>query len=562
MKALSITLDLLGGLAVFLYGMKVMSEGLQKAAGRRLRQLLNMATKNRMSSTLVGFLVTCAVQSSSATTVMVVSFVSAGLLSLYQSLGIIFGANIGTTTTGWIVSLLGFKVKVTKFALPIIGIGFFSQFIRRWRWPHRIGEVLVGFGLLFLGLSIIKQTIPNLTDSPFVTNLIGTFGSDQLGPRLMLVLLGALFTMIFQSSSAMMAVTLAAAATGLIGYKSAVALVLGENIGTTITANLAAIGAPLNARRAAVGHFFFNILGVIWAVVLFNPFVRLVDFLIPGNPFAQSEQALLLTIPTHIAAFHTIFNIVNTMVALMFIRHLERFIMMILPERKARDESDLLYLSTPLSDTPELAVEAAQKEVERMTDVVIAMLEKVVGILDKEVDRKKLDKTISSILQDEKVTDQLEHKINAYLSKLTHGHLSTASNRKVLSLLSMINDLERMGDHGEKLATLFNRSKEQNLQFSQQGLSDLKTMAVKALETVRPIKEEMAKTEKEILDEAILRENQLNDLRYRLRGEHIDRITKGTCDPYAGIIFSDMLTSFEKIGDHAFNVVEASVGIK
>ena len=249
MDTFVVIMNLLGGLGLFLYGLRVMSEALQKVAGNRLRSLLETATGNRYSATLTGFLVTCAVQSSSATTVMIVGFASAGLLTLTQALGVTFGANIGTTTTAWIISLLGFKVKITSFAVPLIGIGFFSQFIRRWRFPHRIGEVLVGFGLLFLGLALIKSGIPDMKSSPLVQNWLTAFSPMSLGPRLGIVAVGAVLTMIFQSSSAVMAVTLAAAANGLIDFPTAAALVLGENIGTTITANLAAIGAPLPRVR-------------------------------------------------------------------------------------------------------------------------------------------------------------------------------------------------------------------------------------------------------------------------------------------------------------------------
>ena len=483
------TLNLIGGLAVFLYGMKVMSEALQKLAGSRLRNLLNRVTQNRFMAVLVGFVITCAVQSSSATTVMVVSFASAGLLSLYQSLGVIFGANIGTTTTGWLVGLLGFKVKITKFALPLIGIGFFSQFIKRWRWPHRIGEVLVGFGFLFFGLALIKQAIPDLQDSPFVMNLVSSFHPDHIGSRLMIVLVGTVLTMIFQSSSAMMVVTLAAAASGLINFEGACALVLGENIGTTLTANLASIGAPLTAKRAARGHFIFNVFGVTWAILFFLPFIRLVDFLVPGNPFGKTEASLLVAIPIHIAAFHTIFNVLNTAIALFTIRPLERVIVWLVPDKDVKDKFDLLYLSTPFSNTPELAVTAAQKEVDRMADLVVKMLETIQTLVGGNGTDKKFDEKIEAVLKDEKMTDLLEHKINEYLSKLTHDHLSSSSNKKVLSLLSMINDLERIGDHGEKLVTLLSRSKEKNLKFSPEGLSDLSRMVDQTLKSIRPMKD-------------------------------------------------------------------------
>ncbi len=561
MKTLFVIINLIGGLGVFLYGLRVMSEALQKVAGHRLRSLLETATSNRFTATLTGFIVTCAVQSSSATTVMVVGFAGAGLLSLTQSLGVTFGANIGTTTTAWIVSLLGFKVKITQFAVPLIGIGFFSQFVRRWRFPHRIGEVLVGFGLLFLGLALIKSGIPDVKSSSFVQEWLTRFSPESLGPRLGLVAVGALLTMIFQSSSAMMAVTLAAAANGLIDYPTSAALVLGENLGTTITANLAAIGAPLTARQAARGHFIFNIFGVIWAVLLFGFFVNFVDALMPGDPWSGGEQARLVAIPMHIAAFHTTFNLINTALMLPLIGHLERVVRTIVPEREAdKTEMRLQYIATPLTETPELAINAAKQEVDRMASIVLRMLEKVPKALSME--SKELSETLKSIFEDEKTTDYLEHQINDFLANLTHARLSTATNREVISLLSMINDLERMGDHCEKLAILLTRKTDTDTAFSGDAKTELETIAAKAIEIVESMRTSILNRDEDPMPQALEREQELNGLRSKFRECHTDRLANRECTAAAGILFADMLTSFEKLGDHAFNVVEATVGIK
>ncbi|MBP5403762.1 MAG: Na/Pi cotransporter family protein, partial [Elusimicrobiaceae bacterium] len=277
MKTLVLTFNLLGGLGVFLLGIKMMSDGLQKAAGDRLRRIIARATTNRFTATLSGILATSIIQSSSATTVMVVGFASAGLLSLSQSLGVIFGANIGTTTTAWLISILGFKINISVFAMPMIGIGFFSQFIKKWPLARRIGEAMVGFGLLFLGLSLIQGALPDMQNSSAVVEWIVRFRPDTLFSLLGVIGVGTVLTVLLQSSSAVMAVTLTCAAKGLIDYPTACALVLGENIGTTITANIAAIGAPRIAKRAALGHMLFNVLGVVWAVAFFHPFLGLID---------------------------------------------------------------------------------------------------------------------------------------------------------------------------------------------------------------------------------------------------------------------------------------------
>lgn len=553
-------MNLLGSLGVFLYGLKVMSEGLQKAAGDRLRRILSKATINPVAGTISGFIVTCFVQSSSATTVMVVGFCSAGLLNLYQSLGVIFGANIGTTTTGWIVSLLGFKVSIAKFAIPLIGVGFFSQFIKKWRTPHRIGEALVGFGLLFLGLSLLKDSIPNVKEAPEVMYWLTRFDPAHLPGRLMIVGVGATLTMIFQSSSAMMAVTLTACAKGLIGFPTAAALVLGENIGTTITAILASIGAPLEARRAARAHFFFNVIGTLWALALFHPFLRLVNAIVPGDPYGTGEAALLTAIPMTVAMFHTLFNVSNTLLFLPFGRQFEKFILMILPGQKKKGEKELVYLSTPFAAAPELAIQAAEKEVDRMASITVRILVKVRKAYDAPAETRL--QLLDSILKDEDTTDALEHQITEYLANLTHERLSHSANKRVLSLLSMIDDLEGIGDQGEKIAKLLRRETEGDYNFSSKAYEDLRRMTDLAEEVVRIMRKQILHREADPLAGARERENRLNDLRNEIRSGHTERLSKGQCTAQAGLTFGDIVSSLERIGDHAFNVVEACVGVK
>ncbi|HBE89040.1 MAG TPA: Na/Pi cotransporter [Elusimicrobia bacterium] len=561
MKALNMFLYLLGGLGVFLLGLEIMSEGLQKTAGQKLRKMLAMATTNRFAGTLSGFAVTSIIQSSSATTVMVVGFASAGLLTLSQSLGVIFGANIGTTVTAWIVSLLGFKVKIAAFALPMIGIGFFSRFIKRWKWPHRVGEVMVGFGLLFLGLELIKEGIPDLRNSPEVLAWIARFSPDDILPRLALVGVGTALTVIFQSSSAVMAVTIAAAAKGIIGFPAAAALVLGENIGTTITANLAAIGAPNTAKQAALGHLMFNLLGVTWAVLLFGPMIGLVDRLVPGSPYGLTEAALLTAIPLHISAFHTVFNIINTSVMLPFIKQFERLILIVRPDitEKGPPEHELVYLTTPFARAPELAIDAARREIDHLAGVVTGMMAKISAALE---DGKIEDHEIDAIKADEKTTDVLEHKINDYLASLVHERLSNTTSREVLSLMSMINDFEKMGDYGEKITNLLGRTREPGFSMSGEAYSDLKKISAAAREMLEETRSFILKPEGDIMERTWKRENELNRLRNEFRENHLLRICDGRCKPSVGPLYSDLLNSFEKMGDHAVNVAEAVTGLK
>lgn len=552
----------MGALGVFLYGLKVMSEGLQKASGSRLRSILSSATDNRFMGTLSGFLVTCAVQSSSATTVMVVAFCSAGLLTLQQSLGVIFGANIGTTTTAWIVSLLGFKVKIAEFAVPLIGIGFFSQFIKRWRTPHRLGQALVGFGLLFLGLALLKDAIPSVQNAPEVTAWISRLEPDTYLGLLSAVLFGTVITVIVQSSSASMAITLTAAAKGYIDFPTACAIALGQNIGTTITAVLAAIGAPLIARRAALAHVLFNLAGSVWPILFFAPFLALVDSIVPGNPYGSGDAALLVAIPTHIAAYHTAFNVVNTMVFLPLTGPFEQLIVRLMPPRAADEGHDheLVYLTTAFGDTPELAITAAAKEVERMAGVTVTMLGRVREAFSS--DPSEHPALIEKLRADELATDILEHKINEYLAQLVHGQLSSPATKKVLSMMSMINDLERIGDHGEKIAMLLEKLDQTPGSFSDPAMAEVREIAEEAESNLAAMASVILNPGRNPMPAADEREERLNGMRDRFRQSHLQRMSVGECDAQCGIIFSDMLTSFEKMGDHSYNVIEAAAGIK
>jgi len=563
LSILVVALQIIGSLGVFLYGLKVMSEGLQKASGSGLRSMLQRATDNRISGTFSGFLLTCMVQSSSATTVMVVAFCGAGMLTLQQSLGVIFGANIGTTTTGWIVSLLGFKVKIAAFAVPLIGIGFFSQFITRWRMPGRVGQALVGFGLLFLGLSLLKSAIPDVQDSPQITEWLTALQPGTYGGLMGAILLGMVITVVLQSSSASMAITLTAAAKGYIDFPTACAITLGENIGTTVTAALAALGAPLVARRAALGHVLFNLLGQIWPILLFKPFLALVDVIVPGDPFGEGEDALLVAIPTHIAAFHTLFNVGNTLLFLPFTGPFERLIVRLMPATADSEdelEHELLYLTTPLGATPELAITAAQREVDRMAGVTLKMLARIRQAL--EAEPAELPRLFEKIQNHERATDALEHKINEYLALLVHGQLSTQASNETLSLLSMINDLERIGDHGEKVALLLGRMLEERRAFTPEGQAGLRHMAEITDETLVYMRGLILERPADPMPEAGRLEDRLNEARDRLRLEHLERLVARECDPVNGVIYTDLITSFEKMGDHAYNVAEAAAGIK
>ena len=566
MKAIFLFLNLLGGLGVFLLGIKMMSEGLQKVAGSKLRSIISKATTNRFAATLSGIAATSIIQSSSATTVMVVGFTSAGLLTLSQALGVIFGANIGTTTTAWFISLLGFKVNITMFALPMIGLGFFSQFIQKWPLARRIGEAMLGFGLLFLGLDLIKNAIPDIQNSSAVLEWVTKFRPDTLLRILGVVGVGTILTIILQSSSAVMALTLTCAAKGLIDYPTAAALVLGENIGTTITANIAAIGASRMAKRAAFGHLLFNLIGVSWAILFFKQLLGLVALIIPGSTEGLTSEVLLTSIPYHLAAFHTVFNVINTCVMLLFIRQFEKLIMLIMPLKKSEaDHGDLVYLKAGITSTPELSLEAAAKEVDRMAEIVEIILSKIMHAL-KTTSPKLFVRTLQEVHNNEKSSDVLEYKINAFLQNLTHEQLSRNMISEVLKIFDLTNYLEKMADHGDTIAKLLEKAKEGKM-FSPQDTKNLEEICAKTKLIVQEARATIlgANLNKVIvMQKALERERFLNELRHSLRDQKglRDYNSKEASSPVSLTLYSDILTGFEKIGDYALNIIETTLGVR
>lgn len=573
MHTLLITFNLLGGLAIFLFGMKIMSDGLQKTAGQKMRQLLRIATTNRFAATLSGIIVTSIIQASGATTVMVVGFTSAGLLTLNQALGVIFGANIGTTVTAWIVSLFGFKIQISLFALPVIAVGFFTQFIPKPVLLRRIGETLVGFGLLFLGLSIMKEAIPaDFAQNPQVVAWISRFAPTNLFNLLILIFSGAVLTIILQSSSAVMAMTLTCAAAGIIDFPTSCALVLGENIGTTVTANLAAIGASNDARRAALGHFLFNTLGVLWVLCIFPYFVQFIDWIVPGSPYTGQTTDLTSVLPYHISAFHSVFNVINTLLMLPLINQLARLTLFFIPKTKREDkkESDLVFLSTRFTHTPELALVAVRKEIERMMSFITRMMDKLIYAI-KTDDDKLFHRLAEDVKFAEQTTDVLEHKINIYLTQLTHGNLSRHAVAQAFSLFDVLNNIERMGDCGEKIVRIL--EKFQTTQpFSPKDRADLdriakltKVVMKRTRHVLLNFKEPTVQWQeyaKNTFQEAMSDENQLNNLRKQLLRARRERIANGSenVSPDSITAYADILNNFERMGDYAMRINEHILG--
>jgi phosphate:Na+ symporter len=537
---------LMGGLGLFLFGMKIMSEGLQKIAGNRMRKILASLTNNRIVGALVGIAVTAMVQSSSATTVMVVGFVNAGLMSLVQSIGVILGANIGTTVTAQLIAF-----KITKYALPAIGIGAaLKLFTQNRKWSYA-GEILLGFGLLFFGLSVMKSAFDPLKASEEFRQLFMVVGNNHL----LGVLIGAVLT-------------LALASSGLLSFDASVALILGENIGTTITANLAAIGTNLAARRTAFVHFLFNSLGVCYMLVLFPFFLQFISAMTPGDAdfvIQTQEQVARMGgevgdkpfIARHIANTHTMFNIVNTIIFLPLVGLLAKLSTFAVRGREEDVEFHLKYLDNRVLSTPPIALAQARSETRRMAQIAQEMVDETFLFLQ-DNDMKR----VSALQKKEDLTDILQKEITDFLVALSQKSLDREDSKEIASMMNMINDLERVGDHCENLWTLNQRKLDQRITFSDVAINGIAKISQLTSGFLTTIITALNQKDKEVFDEAQRLEDAIDDLEEKLRNNHIKRLNTGECTVNSGLIFIDMLHNFEKIGDHTFNLAKAVVGKK
>jgi phosphate:Na+ symporter len=554
-------ITILGGLSLFLYGMKVMSEGLQKVAGNRLRATLQALTNNRFTGVFSGFFITAAIQSSSATTVMLISFVNAGLISFTQSLGVIMGANIGTTVTGWLVALIGLKIKIAAVALPAITIGFFIRFLKKQNLTDW-GEVLFGFGLLFFGLTLMKDAVGDLKNAPEILQIMSTFRVTGLSTTLMVIGVGTFVTMVIQSSSATMAITLTLASQNIIDYPTCAALILGENIGTTITANLAAIGASNAARQAARAHMVFNVLGVVWMVFVFNRFLGLVNFIVPGDIYTATAAEIGSMMPDHLAAFHTLFNIVNTAIFLPLTGFLAWTALLLTKRSSKPDEVHLTYLSSALVNTPPLAIEESKRELVRMSETVLEMLDRSLALLNKD---NKIQQDFYNATQDisalETLTDSLEREISSFMVRVMRLSSSEDISEEISEILDIANNLESIGDQCEALTKQQNRLNENHLEFTDDARLEINGIASKAREMLLLINDNIRARKTNIMTSARAFETTINQMRSELRMSHIIRLNEGACGIEQGLVFLDMLSSIEKIGDHAYNIAEAISGV-
>ena len=640
---------LIGALGFFIYGIKVRSDGIQKVAGSKMRGILSKMTSNRFLGVATGFLITALLQSSSATTVMIVSFVNAGLLTLVESIGVIMGANVGTTITAWLISLLGFKVKISAIALPIIAIGMPMMFSSN-RKMKSWAEVLIGFALLFMGLDHLKGAVPDLQANSEFLSFLANYANMGIYSTLMFIGVGTMLTLIVQSSSAAMAITLIMCNMGYIPFELAAAMVLGENIGTTITANVAAVVGNVHAKRAAKAHFIFNIFGVIWMIIAFSYFITSIDgfmqnnkgfiqnlvesnakteslgdemifnctdtatiswitankgltiteyktaknsYLIVNDDFANliassdneeilnwsnnnSEIAASIAtikdvttsplnnakaVPIGLSIFHTLFNIINLLLLVWFVPLISRIVIKMQPSKGDVDEEfHLEHIGSGLMQTSELSVLEAKKEVSKFGRIS-SKLFKMIPELMTETDNKKFNNLMSRIKKYEDITDRMEVEIADYLAEAAKGELSDTASKKVRSMLSIVNDMERIGDICYQMSITIERKNEQKAYFTPELRTSLEEMIAEVLKALEIMNKNLNSEYKQVsMADANGAEDIINKMRNKLRKEYLTKIEKGEVKIQTGMIYNNLIHSLEKVGDHVHNITEAITG--
>ena len=550
-------LRLIGSLGLFLYGMKIMSEGLQKFAGDSLRRILTAMTTNRVTGVLTGVLITALIQSSSATTVMVVSFVNAGLLTLTQSIGVIMGANIGTTVTAWLISALGFKVDIAAFALPLLAFGIPLLFSGK-SSRKSVGEFIFGFSFLFMGLQALKANAPDLGANPELLAFVQNYADMGFFSIILFLFIGAILTMIVQASAATMAITLIMCANGWIDYQLGVALVLGENIGTTITANLAALTGNTQARRAALAHLAFNIFGVIWVLILFYPFTNAVSWFVT-NVMRISDPSVAVSFK--LAAFHTAFNISNTFVMIWFVGLIEKTVCFLIKGKKDEDEEyRLRYITGGMLSTAELSILQARKEITLFAERTGRMLD-MVKALFYEKNEDAFLKTYSRVEKYESISDRMEIEIANYLTCVAEGRLSSEGKEEIRIMLRAVSEIESIADSCNNMARSIKRRNEFKSIFTDEQNHNVDQMLALTEKALHRMIEILKKSElvRDDVNPSYNIENEINNYRNQLKIHNVEDINNKKYQYQDGVYYMDIIGEAEKLGDYVLNVVQAVI---
>lgn len=560
---LVIFFQILGSLALLIYGMKVMSEALQKMAGSQLRHILGAMTTNRLTGMLTGTFITCAVQSSSATTVMTVSFVNAGLLTLAQAISVIMGANIGTTLTAWIMSL-GYNVDLTIVVFPAFFLGIMLIYSKKRRY---FGDFLFGIAFLFFALVLLSGAGKDLDleHNPSVIDFFSSFDTKSHLTIITFLLIGTVITCVVQSSAAVMAITILLCSTGVLPIYLGIALVMGENIGTTATANLAALGANAQARRAALAHLVFNVFGVIWVLCLFYPFVNLVCSLVGYNPdgnMSAAQKATLL--PIVLAMFHTCFNVCNTAVLILFIPQIEKSVCQLIKPKADKEDEDfrLRFVQTGIMKTPELSVFEAQKEISSFGERIHRMFGMVMELLGT-TDHKNFDKLYERIEKYEGVSDNMEIEIAKYLDQVSDAHLSDDTKAKIRAMLREISEIESIGDSCFNISRTIKRKKDNKEDFTDQQYQNIHQMFKLVDEALTQMNYMFTHDRHTLtMTHTFNIETEINNYRNQLRNQNLDDVDNHLYTYGIGTMYMDIIQECEKLGDYVVNVAEARVGVR
>ncbi len=591
-------LGLLGAVGLFLYGMKVMSEGLQKAAGDRLRNILSAMTRNRFTGTVTGFFITALIQSSSASTVMVVSFVNAGLMTLGQSMAVIMGANVGTTFTAWVIALFGFKVDISAFALPLIGLAFPLLFSKKSR-TKSLGEFTIGFAFLFMGLDMISKYVPDLQSNPEMFAFLQHYASMGFGSVLIFCLVGMLVTMIIQSSAAMFAITLIMCSKGWITFDLACALVLGSNIGTTITPLLASMSGNVAAKRTAMGHLLFNLLGTVWTLAVFFPFVELnswiteeigqgdpcelyryVNTLQADNPemynsvFASALPTdtgdvlrhrtaisqMQISVSFGLSIFHTVFNLINLSIMIWLTNVYVKIVEFLVPAKhQGDDEFQLKFISAGILSASELNISQAEKEIHVFAERVGRMLPMARDLVHTKAGSDEFNQTYSRLEKYEEISDRMELEIANYLNRCAEGRLSNESKRRIAAMLSIDSEIESIADSMLGVGKILLRKQQGNVHFNEEIYANIDLMfsyVEKSVESMLKVLNDIENVEERDIIASYNREREINNLRNQLRTTNVENINDRHYEYQSGIYYMDIISTLEKAGDYIINVTD------
>ncbi len=552
-------ITLIGALGMFLYGMNMMSSGLQKTAGDGLRRFVASMTSNPLKGVTTGLGVTAVIQSSSATTVMVVSFVNAGILTLTQAIGVIMGANIGTTFTAWIIALFGFSADISILAVPLMAIGFIMSLSKKGK-TRDISEIIVGFSLLFLGLSFMKNSVPDLQSNPEALSFIQSWSGHGLWSILLFVMVGTILTLVLQSSSATVALTLIVLNMGWIQFDMAAAMVLGENIGTTITANIAAAVGNTNAKRAALAHTVFNLFGVIWAVCLFPYFLSLIQWIIRLVGLDGTTETPLYSI----SMLHTVFNLINTGILIWFIPVIEKIVRAAIKDKATGDVTEkLVYINAGLISTPELALAEANKEVVHFGKIMQKDLEYIKLAVETSDSEEKFQQWRDKLVKYEEISDRIEYEVVSFLNKLNRENLSDSSSLLIKALYRIVGEMESLGDSGEAISRLITRAIDHGQKLSEEHnkhVHEMITLVGRAYDaTIYNLEHSTTITN---IDNAVDAEVHINRMRDKLRDMELKEVENNGDAYFESVYYLDLIEDLEKMGDFIINISQAVMSLR